>query len=166
MNLYAVSPDPKYCAKYLDTKRLGWVGIKESAQLIATALHELYGVETPVKPTHKNHPVAVWVRECPENLYWTTNYMLHCGYEYERRRHKEYQVKGMPAGKLWVLFRQICRDNGFTPKYIKTIPKDFCNCACRKDLGIDYRHITNVHDAYRMYLAHRWVNDKLMPVWH
>ena len=165
MNLYPISPDPKECAKYLDTKRIGYVGVKESSQLIATAIWCLWGIETLIKPTHKNHPVAKWVRVCPVNLFWAMDYMLACYYEYEKRRNKEYHINGITADKYWINFRQICRDNNFVPAYHKSIPKAFCNHAKRQDLGIDYTHIKNVHRAYRLYLAHRWTTDKITPTW-
>lgn len=119
MNLYAVSPDPKKCAEYLDTKRLGWVGIKESAQLIATALHCLYGVETMIKPSHENHPVAKWVRADKENLSWTWWYLVFCNEEYFSRLGKPYHINKVESGEIARMNASITRLNMFRVEYLE-----------------------------------------------
>lgn len=42
----------------------------ELGQLLSTAHHELDGNVVGYKPTHKNHPSAIWVRECSGNYKW------------------------------------------------------------------------------------------------
>jgi hypothetical protein len=163
MNLYATSPDPKKCAEYLDTKRLGWSAIKESAQLISTAIWELWQIETPVKPTHANHPVAVWVRECPENLSWAVRYMKFCNAEYYHRKLKIYHVNSVSSFWLSDLFSNILLEHHWYGT-INT-PENFCNHAANKKLGIDYTNY-EVHRAYRIYLSYRWTHtDKVAPQW-
>lgn len=162
MNLFVTSPDPKKCAELLDTKRLGWSAIKESAQLISTAIWELWHIETPVKPTHPHHPVAKWVRECPENLSWTVRYMRKCCEEYYSRKIKIYRINDFPSSELQKRFEKTVVINDWGTF---NTPIHFCNHAANKSLGIDYTHL-DVHRAYRIYLAYRWTHtDKVPPRW-
>jgi len=48
--------------------------IVEYAQLLSTAHFELDGNVVGYKPTHKNHPSAIWVRESIHHYNW----VLHC----------------------------------------------------------------------------------------
>lgn len=45
--------------------------VVELAQLLSTAHFELDGIQVGYKPTHKNHPSAIWVRQCSGNYQWT-----------------------------------------------------------------------------------------------
>ena len=44
--------------------------ILETAQLLSTAHYELDGESPAYKPTHKNHPSAVWVRKSLDHYLW------------------------------------------------------------------------------------------------
>jgi hypothetical protein len=44
--------------------------VVELAQLLSTAHFELDGQIVGYKPTHKNHPSAIWVRQCSGNYQW------------------------------------------------------------------------------------------------
>ncbi len=65
--------------------------ILETAQLLSTAHHELDGESPAYKPTHKNHPSAVWVRENHSNYQWLwilLGYLLNEYYERYGKTHK------------------------------------------------------------------------------
>lgn len=154
MNIFVSDPSPTVSAHNLDDKRVVKM-ILESAQMLCTALHE-HGAShlAQYKSTHKNHPCNVWARETRENYFWLyTHYLALCD-EYTKRYGKIHKssrlqydlqkgISHIPVGDL-------------TP---------FANCAARKDLNIDYKHIVDAHQAYRLYLVDRWANDKLTPKW-
>ena len=62
--------------------------ILESAQLLSTAHHELDGSSPAYKPTHKNHPSAVWARSGRRQYRWLYDHMMALGEEYTRRYGK------------------------------------------------------------------------------
>lgn len=62
--------------------------ILESAQLLSTAHHELDGFSPAYKPTHKNHPSAVWARSSLSHYRWLYSHMIALGVEYTRRYGK------------------------------------------------------------------------------
>lgn len=62
--------------------------ILESAQLLSTAHHELDGESPAYKPTHKNHPSAVWARASRSHYHWLYEHMMALGEEYTRRYGK------------------------------------------------------------------------------
>lgn len=155
MNIFVSDPCPTKSAQNLDDKRVIKMTL-ESAQMLCTALHE-HGMSmyAKYKPTHKNHPCNVWARENNANYEWLLRHFWFLAEEYYFRTgkvHKSYKdcyynlslgAKHIPPGEL-------------TP---------FPNCAARKDLNIDYKHIQDVHEAYKLYLIDRWANDKLKPKW-
>jgi len=66
--------------------------ILESAQLLSTAHHEIDGASPAYKPTHKNHPSAVWVRQSRLHYAWLWNHMRHLGIEYQKRFGKVHKT--------------------------------------------------------------------------
>jgi len=66
--------------------------VLESAQLLSTAHHELgHGHPlVPYKPTHKNHPSALWCRSGVEQYQWLGRHMLALGAEYQQRFNREH----------------------------------------------------------------------------
>lgn len=44
----------------------------------------------PMKPTHRNHPCAIWTRKCRGNYLWTINYGLSLCFEYQNRYGKKH----------------------------------------------------------------------------
>jgi hypothetical protein len=89
MNIFYLSEDPIKAASYMYNKHVVKM-ILESAQLLCTAHIELDGIEAqvPYKATHRNHPSAIWVRECSFNYMWLYVHMLALGDEYTRRYGK------------------------------------------------------------------------------
>ena len=44
----------------------------------------------PMRPTHRNHPCAIWTRFCRGNFMWTINYGLSLCIEYQHRYDKQH----------------------------------------------------------------------------
>lgn len=72
----------------------------EAAQLACTALHE-FGVLAPYKPTHRNHPCAVWTRASRSNFIWTCEYGLALCKEYNFRYLKFHKCEAVLRWCLW-----------------------------------------------------------------
>jgi hypothetical protein len=154
MNIFATDPCPVISAKNLDTKRVIKM-ILESAQMLCTALrHHGASHLAKYRETHKNHPSNVWARETRSNYEWLLKHFDALLSEYTRYCGKHHACEGMlhnltvgaqyiPAGPL-------------TP---------IANCAARSDMNISFKHISDVHLAYKLYLIKRWETDKRMPFW-
>lgn len=171
MNIFATDPDPRKAADALDDKRIVKM-IVESAQMLSTAIHEMspkvwqfllsesqdiatyQGYKTIYFPTHVNHPCNVWVRETVDNFSWLYSHasrMLAIYTDRYERRHASATCINI-AGEHW----DILPTGGLTP---------FANAARRKDMDIDFTHIEDTHEAYRLYLKARWARDKRIPTW-
>ncbi len=97
MNIFYLDNNPQKCAEYHCDKHVVKM-ILETAQLLSTAIVEtqpelisLYNEGKIYKPTHKNHPSAVWCRKNKENFKWLWNLWYHLLNEYAYRywkRHK------------------------------------------------------------------------------
>ncbi len=116
MNMFYLDKNPQKCAEYHYDIHVNKM-ILESAQLLSTAHRVLDGKRTPYrdkvgnlrytyileneledilyKPTHINHPVAIWVRKgCGNYKYLYDLYISLCNeYEYRFRKiHKSSQL--------------------------------------------------------------------------
>ena len=71
MNIFYLHDDPIYCAQMHCDKHVVKM-ILEYAQLLSTAHHEIDGTPSIdcYKPTHKNHPSAIWARNSRNNYRW------------------------------------------------------------------------------------------------
>ena len=154
MNIFATDIDPVVSAKALDTKRVIKM-VLESAQMLCTALH-LNGAShlAQYKKTHANHPSNVWVRETRSNYEWLLAHFKALCDEYTLRCNKVHATSNLYSnltiGSLHIPIGSL------TP---------IANCAARKDLGIDYKHVSDVHLAYKLYLIKRWSLDSRSPKW-
>lgn len=84
MNLFYLSRDPVEAAHMQCDKHVVKM-IVETAQLLSTAHVEL-GHESPAyKPTHKNHPSAVWVRSSFVAYRWAWKHLKALGEAYTQR---------------------------------------------------------------------------------
>ena len=155
MNIFASNIDPIISAQNLDDKRVIKM-VLESAQMLCTALHENGASHlAKYKPTHKNHPSNIWCRETHLNYGWLLMHFKALAQEYTYRTGKNH--------KSYVeLFDDLYEGASCIPNGNLTT---IVNCAARSDMGICYKHIPDVHEAYRLYLVDRWANDKLTPKW-
>ena len=154
MNIFVTDPDPIVSAQNLDTKRVIKM-ILESAQMLCTALHQNGASHlAKYKQTHLNHPSNVWVRTTRSNYEWLLNHMRALLDEYTFRCGKlhacESMVNDLTAGTNYIPVGDL------TP---------FANCAARSDMNIDFKHIQDTPQAYKLYLIERWNTDKRHPTW-
>lgn len=85
MNIFILDNDPKKAARYHSDKHVVKM-ILETAQLLSTAHYELDGPhEKLYKPTHKNHPCAIWTRETKANYVWAYKLLEALLVEYTAR---------------------------------------------------------------------------------
>lgn len=88
MNIFYLDPDTRSCAEYHCNKHVVKM-ILEYAQLLSTTHHVLDGPKEGLyKPTHKNHPSAVWVRESRLNYLWLYDLWLEMLLQYNMRYKK------------------------------------------------------------------------------
>lgn len=150
MNIFVTNPDPVLSAQYLDDKRVNKM-CAESLQMLCTAI-ATKGIETPVKPTHRNHPANAWCRATRENYLWLCDHFEALLNEKYSRYGKEHSYK---------------QHLNFVRKHANLFPSfcltPFVNCAANKELGISFHHVSNVFDAYQSYLNERWKKDKQSP---
>jgi hypothetical protein len=146
MNIFAISPDVDACARFLDDKRLIKM-ILETAQLLSNAIRVI-DPETPdlYRATHQNHPCSLWVSADPKNLSWTIRLFFAYAGEYTRRFGKTH----LSEEKLGDIFRYHFDD--------QPDPDNWVNCT-------EFKHIQDVHEAYKQALWAKWKNDVREPKW-
>ena len=93
MNILFLDSDIKKCAQYHVDKHVVKQRL-ELAQLACTAHHVLGDIDSskiPYKPTHKNHPSAIWVRESLFNYMYVVNLGLELCKEMRHRFNTPHQ---------------------------------------------------------------------------
>lgn len=117
MNLFILSLKWAECAEYMFDKHVSKM-ILEAVQMLCTAKYlldilpeieentnqeneekkEEYDMQL-YKPTHKNHPVSIWIRESQENYIWALNMVdaMHTEWKYRyghpaEKMHKSYEL--------------------------------------------------------------------------
>lgn len=84
MNIFFLHFNARICAQMHLDKHVVKM-ILETTQLLCSAVH-LSGAYAPCyKLTHKNHPSAIWTRECIENYLWLCELGLELCEEYTYR---------------------------------------------------------------------------------
>lgn len=91
MNIFYLDKNPAKAAEMQCDKHIVKM-ILETAQLLSTAHYELDGESPAYKPTHKNHPSAIWVRSRASHYLWAYKHMLELGREYTRRYGKTHKT--------------------------------------------------------------------------
>lgn len=79
--------------------------ILEYAQLLSTTHHVLDKESAPsvlYKPTHINHPSAVWTRANTENYRWLVSLFIDLNKEYTFRYNKRHKSKSLLSSFLHV----------------------------------------------------------------
>lgn len=150
MNIFVTNPCPKESAKALDDKRVIKM-ILETAQMLSTVVRledEEYADQKGLyKKTHMGHPCVRWASENRGNYSWLIEHMKALMDEYTARFGKQH--------KSGSLLEAIC---GFTDRMPDGQATPFVNCT-------DFKHVDDVHDAYRQALSSKWKNDKIQPRW-
>lgn len=151
MNIFVTYADPVVCAEVLDNQRLVKM-MTESVQIMCTALQNQGAPWQPwmTRSTHEGHPVVLWAQACQDNFLWLWEHTLALEAEwkwrydhYKKRRHA--RIGPCDKAKIWTYALKL--PPGSSP---------FANCAANQSLGLDFRHIKDVHLAYRLYLSARW----------
>jgi hypothetical protein len=93
MNIFALDNNPRKCAEYHVDKHVVKM-ILETAQLLCGS-HWVTGTEAPYKLSHKNHPSAIWTRECIENYDWLCELGLELCAEYTHRYDKTHKSEAI-----------------------------------------------------------------------
>jgi hypothetical protein len=112
MNIFYLHDNAKVSAMAMTNKHVVKM-IVESAQLLSTAHQVLDGpdaISGIYKPTHKNHPSAVWVRESMGNYLWLHRHLYFLLDEYAKRYNKK--PDDHATYKVWEVLKSI-------PKHIK-----------------------------------------------
>ena len=96
MNIFVLDTDTRKCAEFHNDKHVVKM-ILETAQLLCGAhwMSEGGQYDIPYKLSHKNHPCAIWVRECIENYEWLCDLGIELCEEYTHRydkRHKSQDI--------------------------------------------------------------------------
>ena len=100
MNIFFLHHVPQIAASYHCDKHVVKM-IVETAQLLATAHHEHgNGHNVTYKPTHKNHPSAVWARESVSHYMYLTDLGRTLCKEFKRRYGKEHKCHALFSGEL------------------------------------------------------------------
>ena len=86
MNIFTTSECPVQSAK--DHCNVHFKMCVELAQLLSTAHYEIDGEIVGYKPTHKNHPSAIWTRQCSGNYQWAYEHFKALCEEYTFRTGK------------------------------------------------------------------------------
>jgi Pyrimidine dimer DNA glycosylase len=131
--------------------------ISETLQLISTAYAELdpelaseLGEDCLWKPTHKNHPCAVWARAHPNNLEWLVALGLALCAEYTRR----FSDADEPPKKHAVEER-LLKLSGRCPRFADKLPplNEFGVTEPPQCMPDKYKVPGDAVSAYRAYYA-------------
>lgn len=152
MNIFVLSEDPRECARFHNDRHVVKM-ILETCQLMSTAHVFLDGERTAkarvpliLRPTHVNHPVAIWVRQTAENYNWAGELLRNLCLEYNQRYGKvhSYVTNGLVARLM--LHRPMNMQHGQRTPFAQCMPAQ-------------YRRASAV-EAYRLYYFHeKWHMD-------
>ena len=147
MNIFVIDPATHVCARALDDLRLNKM-IIETAQLLSAALrlHGYNGTDV-YKTTHVNHPCAIWARTSSGNYNWLLNYFDDLCLERAARTGKTHKTENLRYA--------FAKNKTIIPIGDQTV---WPNCT-------PYKHIADIHEAYRLTLIDKWKNDKRPPKW-
>lgn len=139
MNIFVLDEDPELCAQMHCDKHVVKM-ILESCQLLCTAHHVLHeGTlfnETLLRPTHAQHPCAVWVRESGGNYAWLHELFSELLCEYTHRYRKLHGLQ---------VYQHVLRNPPIVPVMVRCERTPFKQC-----MPTQYQRISAV-DAYRAY---------------
>lgn len=93
MNIFILDKNPALAAKYQCDKHVIKMCL-ETAQILCTALQR-YGVETPYKAAHKNHPCTLWAGNSRANFLWLYLHGMALCEEYTKRYGKTHKSQAV-----------------------------------------------------------------------
>jgi len=159
MNRFVLSTDPVEAARFHNDKHVVKM-ILEEAQMLSTAHHLLNETmseqvsQSIYRPTHKNHPCSVWIRESRSNYNWA--------YTLFQELCKEYTFRYGKMHKSWSL-SSFLKDAPLSlpEKGLTTFPQAMP----------DYCKRTSAVDAYQAYYLMekssiaKWTNRPVPDWW-
>lgn len=155
MNIFVLSSNTKLCARYHCDKHISKM-VTESAQLMCTA-HHVFGTRRRwmYKPTHVNHPCAVWTRMSNTNYLWLLELAEQLSLEYTRRYGRVHKTN-----RVIKKLRELVRNK----KHAK--PKSFAYCglpeAKQRTVIGSYRKLYTVKSRDMSVV---W-NHSIQPAWY
>ena len=161
MNIFFLSLNPRDCARFHCDKHCVKM-ILEACQMLWTAFHltgvDGWGSTVPegikiYKPTHRNHPTAVWVRSSTSNFQWTAFLAFCLCEEYTRRYGKKHACQNM--ARWFMKNYPQCNDSSTTVAIypVKHVPKW---CTPPPLAMPPQYHSTSLVKSYRDY----YIGDK------
>lgn len=139
MNIFYLDTNIVRCAEYHADKHVCKM-IVEYAQLLSTAHYVLDGIQVGYKPTHKNHPCAVWARQSNNNYTWLVALLGALLLEYAERYGKVHKTN-----ELVLVLDQPPRN---IPTGPLTPPPQCVPDDCKgPDTVLAYRKYYNTHKA-------------------
>lgn len=144
MNLFVTSINAFECARNVDDKRVGKLGL-EGVQVLCAVL-AARGIPAPYRATHVHHPVVKWAKLNDTNAYWLVQYCDGMFDEFEYRFGKAHKTS-------YVL-------NAIRHHFpvMSDVPVEFANCARNSKYGLDFTNLP-IEEAYKRYLTERWKTD-------
>lgn len=161
MNIFVLDHRPLFAAHYHNDRHVVKM-ILETAQLLCTAHHFLDGAaaekrigELVLRPTHVNHPCAIWTRHCHKNYQWLQALGMSLLVEYRARYGKTHAYSEL-MDKLDLLPLNIQKTNLMT-EWPQCMP--------------DHYKRSSTIEAYRLYYYHekkhlaKWSSPASVPEW-
>lgn len=171
MNIFALDEQPALAARYHNDRHCVKM-ILESAQLLSTAHHVLDGewcvkrVRGVLRPTHNNHPCAVWVRQTASNYLWLHELMIALADEYTARYGKTHLF----ARKIFKNAPPLIRSLATLPERIAPTFMGEQRTPFAQAMPIEYRRPDPIA-AYRLYYFYEkhhlgtWRHPSTAPDW-
>ena len=166
MNIFMLDYNPILAARMHCDKHVVKM-ILESAQMLSTAHRVLDGDDYAdanilYKPTHKNHPSNVWVRENHDNYRWLHFLFLHLLLEYEKRYNKTHACNRL------VNHLSPCPENIITDDEKNVFNVHLYLPQCMPDQykveGDAVQAYRNYYKAEKSYFA-KWQRGTSEPTW-
>jgi len=135
MNIFVLDIDTKKCAEYHSNSHVIKM-VLESAQLLCGVHHVTNSnYIIPYGLSHKNHPCAIWARECMENYNWLCDLGIELSEEYTHRYGKRHKSQDIIEWAM--VHKPNLRVNGSITTFALAMPDE-----CK---------IGNAVDSYRQY---------------
>lgn len=161
MNLFKLHENPVIASTLMCDRHVIKM-ILETAQLLSTAHYVLDGSSPAYKPTHKNHPSAVWVRESINNYMWAYEHLEALCDEYTHRYGKVHKTEGH-LDSLSVPPNNLC-DEDDTP--LRLAMPDYLKELYGSDPVTAYRMYYSIHKRiFKDGKVPTWTNRPI-PSWY
>jgi hypothetical protein len=151
LNIFVLDEDPWTAAVWAADRHSVKMPL-ESAQLLCTALASHGVLDTPYKPTHKNHPCTLWAALNRENFDWLCMHGYALCKTYQLRYGKEHKCLAVIE---W------CEQNRLYIPEGKRTPWAIC-------MGEEYKVGEDVVASYRQYykMGKTYMNKGKGPQWN